>query len=145
MPETIKKWDHRQNIGGVFSKRTNADEAIQAFRELGVPEEDIHEVVSLFDTVRDGKILVTVHNVKDPAPIIEIFDNHKADYNLDGSRNFRQDVAGLTVGTAAGATAGAVSGTFVAGPVGTTVGAATGAVVGAGLGSVLGKAKEHLK
>ena len=145
MAETIKKWDHRQNIGGVFALRENADKAIQAFRDLGVPDQDIHEVVSLYDTVRAGKILVTVHNVKDPAPIMEIFDNHQAEYNLDGSRNFRQDVAGLTVGTAAGATAGAVTGTFVAGPLGTAVGAATGAVVGGGLGSVIGKAKEHLK
>jgi hypothetical protein len=145
MPETIKKWDHRQNIGGVFSKRDNAEKAIQAFRELGVPERDIHEVVSLYDTVRAGKILVTVHNVEEPAPIIEIFDLYKAEYNLDGSRNIRQDVVGLTVGTAAGATSGGVAGTFVAGPLGTAVGAATGAVVGGGLGSVIGKATEHLK
>jgi len=145
MPETIKRWDHRRNIGGVFSKRDNADKAIQAFRELGVPEQNIHEVVSLYDTVRAGKILVTVHNVKEPAPIIEIFDLYQAEYNLDGSRNVRQDVAGLTVGTTVGATAGAVTGTFVGGPVGAAVGAATGAVVGGGLGSVIGKATEHLK
>ena len=145
MPETIKRWDHRRNIGGVFSKRDNADKAIQAFRELGVPEQDIHEVVSLYDTVRAGKILVTVHNVKEPAPIIEIFDLHKAEYNLNGSRNVRQDVAGLTIGTAVGATSGGVTGTFVAGPVGGAIGAATGAMVGGGLGSVIGKTREHLK
>ena len=145
MPETISKSRNRRTIGGVFATRDNADKAIEAFFQAGVLEEDIHVIISINDTIRAGRVRVDVHNVKDPAPIIEIFDNHKADYNLDGSRNFRQDVAGLTVGTAAGATAGAVSGTFVAGPVGTTVGAATGAVVGAGLGSVLGKAKEHLK
>ena len=145
MPETINKLNHRRTIGGVFSNQDNADEAIQAFRDLGVSEQDIHVVVSLNDTVRDGKIRVDVHNVKNPAPVIEIFDNHEADYNLDGSRNLRHDVAGLTVGVAVGATAGGAAGTAVAGPVGAAVGAATGAVVGGGLGAVVGKTKENLK
>jgi uncharacterized membrane protein len=145
MPETINKLNHRRTIGGVFSNQDNADEAIQAFRDLGVSEQDIHVVVSLNDTVRDGKIRVDVHNVKNPAPVIEIFDNHKAEYNLDGSRNLRHDVAGLTVGVAVGATAGGAAGTAVAGPVGAAVGAATGAVVGGGLGAVVGKTKENLK
>jgi hypothetical protein len=145
MPETISKSRNRRTIGGVFASRDNADKAIEAFLHAGVSEEDIHMIVSINDTVRAGRVRVDVHNVKDPAPIIEIFDNHKAEYNLDGSRNFRHDVAGLTIGTAAGATSGGVTGTFVAGPVGTAVGAATGAVVGGGLGSVIGKAREHLK
>jgi len=45
MPKTTKRWDHRQNIGGVFSQRTKADKAIQAFRDLGVKQQDIEEVV----------------------------------------------------------------------------------------------------
>jgi hypothetical protein len=134
MPKTTKRWDHRQNIGGVFSDRTNADKAIQAFHDLGVKEQDIEEVVSLNDTVRNGKILVTVHNVKDPGPVIDIFDANKAEYNPDGSYNFRDDVAGLTVGAAAGAALGGaagaaeggVLGTIVAGPVGTVVGPVVG-------------------
>ena len=145
MPETISKSRHRRTIGGVFATRENADKAVEAFLHAGVSEEDIHVIVSINDTVRAGRVRIDVHNVKNPAPIIEIFDKHKAEYNLDGSRNFRQDVAGLTIGTAAGATSGGVTGTFVAGPVGTAVGAATGAVVGGGLGSVIGKAKEYLK
>jgi uncharacterized membrane protein len=145
MPETISKSRNRRTIGGVFATRDNADKAVEAFLHAGVSEEDIHVIVSINDTVRAGRVRIDVHNVKNPAPIIEIFDNHKAEYNLDGSRNFRQDVAGLTIGTAAGATSGGVTGTFVAGPVGTAVGAATGAVVGGGLGSVIGKAKEYLK
>jgi len=145
MPETIYKSGNRRTMGGVFSCRVNADKAIQAFRDLGVSEQDIHEVVSINDTLRDGKILVTVHNVKDPAPIIEIFDNHQAEYNLDGSRNFRNDVAGLTAGAVAGAAAGSATGTLAAGPIGTAVGAATGALVGGGMGAAVGKAKEHLK
>ena len=153
MPKTTKRWDHRQNIGGVFSDRTNADEAIQAFHNLGVKEHDIEEVVSLNDTVRNGKILVIVHNVKHPAPIIDIFDTNKAEYNPDGSYNFRDDVAGLTVGAlagaamggAAGAAEGGTIGTIVAGPIGTAVGAIVGAVVGGGVGAVAGEIAEHRK
>jgi hypothetical protein len=121
MPKTTKRWDHRQNIGGVFSDRTNADKAIQDFRDLGVKEQDIEEVVSLNDTVRNGKILVTVHNVKDPGPVIDIFDANKADYNPDGSYNFRDDVAGLTVGAVAGAALGGAAGAAEGGVLGTIV------------------------
>jgi hypothetical protein len=145
MPETISKSRNCRTIGGVFGTRDNADKAVEAFLHAGVPKEDIHVIVSINDTDRAGRVRVDVHNVKDPTPIIEIFDTHKAEYNLDGSRNLRQDVAGLTIGTAAGATSGGVTGTLVAGPLGTAVGAASGAVVGGGLGSVIGKAKEHLK
>ena len=153
MPKTTKRWDHRQNIGGVFSDRTNADKAIQAFHDLGVKEQDIEEVVSLNDTVRNGKILVTVHNVKDPAPVIDIFDANKAEYNPDGSYNFRDDVAGLTVGAAAGAALGGaagaaeggVLGTIVSGPLGTVVGSVVGAVVGGGVGAAAGEIAEHRK
>jgi hypothetical protein len=153
MPKTTKRWDHRQNIGGVFSDRGNANRAIQAFHELGVKEQDIEEVISLNDTVRNGKILVTVHNVKDPAPIIDIFDKNKAEYNPDGSRNVRNDVTGLTVGAAAGAILGGAAGaaeggaigTIVAGPVGTALGAIVGAALGGGVGAVVGEVAEHKK
>jgi hypothetical protein len=153
MPKTTKRWDHRQNIGGVFSDRTNADKAIQAFHDLGVKEQDIEEVVSLNDTARNGKILVTVHNVKDPGPVIDIFDANKAEYNPDGSYNFRDDVAGLTVGAvagaalggAAGAAEGGVLGTILSGPLGTVVGSVVGAVVGGGVGAAAGEIAEHRK
>jgi hypothetical protein len=171
MPETISKVDNRQIIGGAFSNRANADKAIQALRELGVPEESIQVVVMLNDkqtdeaytdalvgrgfaesqalffekAIREGKILVAVHDVTDPAPIIEIFDDQKAEYNPDGSRNLRQDVAGMTAGAVVGATAGGVAGTVLAGPLGGAVGAAAGAVVGGGAGAAAGKAVEHRK
>lgn len=171
MPETISKTDNRQIIGGVFSNRNNADKAVEALEELGIPEQDIQVVVMLNDkqaknaysdalvgrgvaesqalfydkAIRSGKILVAVHNVTDPAPVIEVFDDHKAEYNPDGSRNLRQDVVGLTAGAAAGAVAGGVAGTMVAGPLGTAVGAAAGAVVGGGAGAAAGKATEHRK
>ncbi|MCE0482909.1 MAG: general stress protein [Methylacidiphilales bacterium] len=171
MPETISKSDNRQIIGGVFSNRKNADEAIKAFRQRGIPEQDLQVVVKLTDdqaddaysaalvgrgfaesqalfydkAIRNGKILVAVHNVVDPAPIIEIFDDNKAEYNPDGSRNLRQDVFGMTAGAVAGAIAGGAAGTAVAGPIGGAVGAAAGAVVGAGAGGAAGKATEHRK
>jgi len=155
----------------MFSSRKNADKAIQDLRELGVPEEDIQVVVTLNEkqadeaykdalvgrgvaesqalfydkAIRNGKILVAVHNVTEPAPVIEVFDDNKAEYNPDGSRNLRQDVVGLTAGAAIGAVAGGVAGTVAGGPLGAAVGAAAGAVVGGGAGAAVGKATEHRK
>jgi hypothetical protein len=171
MPETISKKDNRQIIAGLFSNRNNAEKAIEAFRDLGVLEREIQVVVMLQDkqakeaftdalvgrgiaesqalfydrAVREGKILVAVHEVTDPAPIIEVFDAYRAEFNPDGSRNLREDVMGLTAGAAAGALAGGVAGTVAAGPLGGAVGAAAGAVVGAGAGAAVGKATEHRK
>jgi hypothetical protein len=171
MPETISKTDNLQIIGGVFSDRNNADKAVQALRELGVPDQNMQVVVMLDDkqagraytdalvgrgvaesqalfydkAIRSGKILVAVHNVTDPAPVIEVFDDYKAEYNPDGSRNLRQDVVGMTAGAAAGAVAGGIAGTAFGGPVGAAIGAAAGAVVGAGAGGAAGKATEHRK
>jgi len=156
MPETISKTDNRQIIGGVFANRENADKAIDALRELGVLTQDIQVVVMLNDeqakeaftdalvgrgfaesqalfydkAIRKGKILVAVHNVTAAASIIEVFDDNKAEYNPDGSRNLREDV---------------VAGTVAAGLLGGAVGAAAGAVVGGGAGVAAGKAVEHRK
>ena len=171
MPETINKTDNRQIIGGMFSSRENSEKAVNALRGLGIPDEDIQVVVTLNDkqakeaytdalvgrgiaesqalyydkAIRNGKILVAVHNVTDPAPVIEVFDDYKAEYNPNGSRNLRDDVAGMTVGAAVGAVAGGIGGTLVGGPIGTAVGAAAGAVVGGGAGAAAGKATEHRK
>ncbi|MEI9998318.1 MAG: hypothetical protein WDO13_03695 [Verrucomicrobiota bacterium] len=104
MPKTIKKDDNRQIIGGMFSDRTNAENAVGDLRGLGLAEDDIQVVVMLdgnqaqaaytdalvgrgvsesqalfFDTaIRSGKILVAAHNVTDPAPVIEILDRNGA-------------------------------------------------------------------
>jgi hypothetical protein len=171
MPETISKIDHRQIIGGAFSSRENADKAIQAFREFGVSEQNIQVVVQLNDqqaqdayrdalvgrgfaesqalfydkAIKEGKILVAVHNVTDPAPVIEIFDQYKAEYNPNGSRNLRQDVLGMTVGVALGAAALGAAGAVVGGPVGAAAGVAAGVLVGGGAGAAAGKAGEHRK
>ena len=92
MAETISKNSSSQIIGGTFSNRENADKAVQAFRDMGVPEANLQVVVQLTDrqaneaytdsltgrgvsqsqalfydrAVREGKILVAVHNVTDP-------------------------------------------------------------------------------
>ena len=171
MPETISKNDNSQIIGGVFSERANADNAVKELRELGVSDSNMQVVVMLDEdqsrqaytdalvgrgvaesqalfydkAIRSGKILVAVHNVTDPAAVIEVFDDNKAEYNPDGSRNMRDDVAGMTVGAAVGAVAGGVAGTVVGGPIGGAVGAAAGAVVGGGAGAAAGKAAEHRK
>jgi uncharacterized membrane protein len=124
----------------------NDEQADEASRDALVGR-GIAESQALFyeKAIKNGKILVAVHNVTDAAPVIEVFDDNKAEYNPDGSRNLRQDVAGMTAGAAVGAVAGAVAGTAVAGPLGGAVGAAAGAVVGGGAGAAAGKAVEHRK
>lgn len=171
MPTTIHKTDRVQVIAGVFSRRDQADKAINAFRDRGVPEQDIQVVVELAPdeaddvytkamtrrgfaesqahfynkAVREGKILVAIHNVTNPTAIIELFDKFGAEYNPDGSRNVRQDVSGMTAGAGAGAVALGIAGAAVAGPVGAVTGAAAGAVVGGGVGAAAGKLVEHRK
>jgi len=170
MPQTINRTIEGQIIGGVFSDRKNADKATVAFQELGVLRQDIQVLVQpnknastaytdelqkrgfaeaqaryYNEAIRNGKILVAVHNVTDPEPIIEVFDRFGAEYNPDGSRNVRQDVAGLTAGAGAGAVVGAATGLVAGGPIGAAVGGATGAVLGGGVGAAAGKANEHRK
>ena len=171
MPDTISKSDDRQIIGGAFSDRADADRAIAAFRNLGVPDQNIQVVVQLsadqakaaytdamvgrgfsesqalyYDkAIREGKTLVAVHNVVDATPIIEVFDKYGSDYNPNGTRNVRQDVFGMTAGAAIGATALGVVGAVVAGPLGAAAGVAAGTLVGGGAGAAAGKAVEHNK
>jgi hypothetical protein len=171
MPQTIEKNCQDQIIAGVFSDPKNADKAKVAFQEMRVPSQDIqilaqpdkNSVGKVYTTdlqergiaepqaryyneaIRKGKTFIAVHNVTAPKPIIEVFDRFGAEYNPDGSRNVRQDVAGLTAGTGAGAIVGAGVGLVTAGPVGAAVGAAAGAVVGGGSGAAVGKAVEHKK
>ena len=135
MPKTIDKTYEGQIIGGIFANEDNAEKAVEAFEELNISSDDIEVIVQLegdqtkdvytdilsdrgfsesqalyYDKViRAGKVLVVVSEVNDPAPIIDIFDKFKAEYNPNGSRNLRDDVAGMTVGAAVGAAAGGVS------------------------------------
>ncbi len=171
MPETISRNNDTQIIGGAFSRRENADAAIEAFRELEIPEQNIQVVVQLdaaqaadvythsltgrgvsesqalfYDrAVRAGKTLVVIHNVVQPPPVIEIFDKYKAEFNPDGSRNLRDDVLGMTAGIAVGAIALGAAGAAVAGPLGAAAGVAAGAVLGGGAGAAAGKAAERSK
>jgi hypothetical protein len=148
MPETINKTDNRQIIGGVFSKREDADAAVKQLRELSIPNQDIQVVVMLDDKQADRAYtdaLVGRGVTESQALFYDVLDANGAQHNPDGSRNMRDDVAGMTVGAAAGAVAGGVAGAAVAGPLGAAVGAAAGAVVGGGAGAAAGKAAEHSK
>jgi hypothetical protein len=151
MPKTMGKRKTYPTIGAAFSNRKEANKAVAAFKRGGVPEKDIEVSQTLSynkktqKALRKGNILVTVHHVKDPAAIIEIFDKYKAEYNPNGSRNVRQDVVGMTAGSAMGAAALGAVGAVLAGPVGAATGAAAGAILGAGTGAAAGKAMEDRK
>jgi len=171
MPQTIDKTFHGQIIGGVFSSRENADNAVAAFEELGVASENIQVIVQVDEKkvadaysdmllgrgfsesqaryydklLREGKILVAVYEVTDPAPIIDIFDKYNAEHNPNGSRNLREDVLGMTTGAIVGAAAFFAVGAALGGLAGAAAGAVAGAVVGGGSGAVVGKATEHKK
>lgn len=151
MPKTMGKRTNNRIIGGAFSSRKAADKAIAAFRAWGVPEKDIQVSQALsyekstHAALRRGNILVTIHHVRDPASMIEIFDQCEAGYNPNGSRNVRQDVVGMTAGMAAGAAALGAVGAVLGGPVGAATGAAAGAILGGGTGAAAGKAVEDRK
>ncbi len=171
MPQTIDKTLQGQIIGGTFSNHENADKAVDAFLKMGIPPNDIQVIVQLNDeqtedvyadiltergfadsqahfydkAIREGKTLVVVYDVKNPSAVIDIFDRFKAEYNPNGSRNMRDDVAGMTAGAVVGAVAGGVAGAAIGGPLGAATGVAAGAVVGGGSGAAAGKAAEHKK
>ncbi|HUB67362.1 MAG TPA: hypothetical protein VL981_07765 [Candidatus Methylacidiphilales bacterium] len=171
MPQTIHKTSHDQIIGGTFSIRENADKAVEAFLEMGVSPNDIQTIVQLNEkqaksaysdmlsergfaesqaeyydkAIRAGKILVVVYDVTNAADIIDVFDRFNAEYNPNGSRNLRDDVAGMTAGAVVGAVTGGAAGAALGGPVGGVAGAAAGAVIGGGTGAAAGKAAEHKK
>ena len=171
MPKTINKTYEGQIIGGIFENEDNAAKAVEAFEELDFTSDDIEVFVQLDDDqdedvyidvlsdrgfsvfnanyydkeIREGKVLVVVYDVTDPAPVIDIFDKFKAEYNPNGSRNLREDVLGMTTGAIVGAAALGAVGAVVAGPVGAVAGGVAGAVAGGGSGAVAGKAAEHRK
>jgi hypothetical protein len=171
MPHTMLKTSSGQLIGGIFENNKDATAARVDFLKAGVLEANIEQIIQLTEkqkekayreslktrgvaesqalyyekALEEGKILLMVHNVDDPATIIDIFDRHGALYNPNGSRNMREDVTGMTAGAMFGAMAGAVVGSVLAGPPGAAGGAATGAVVGGGVGAAMGKNAEHRK
>src|ERR1700722_5422527 len=171
MPQTIDKTFHGQIIGGIFSNRENADQAVKAFGDLDISPENIQMLLQLDEEktidayvhilsdrgfsesqaryydklVREGKILVTVDEVIDPAPIIDIFDKYEAEYNPNGSRHLREEGLGMTTGAMVGAAAFGAVGVALGGPAGAAAGAVAGAVVGGGSGAAAGKAAEHSK
>ena len=152
-----------QIIGGLFSSRQSADETIEALQELDISLEDIEEFVQLdegqskqahlgilsdrgfsesqavyYDKhIRDGKILVVVYDVADPAPIIDVFDEYEAGHNPASSRNLREDGAGIADVVEAGDKRGML-GAVVAEAVGVASGTLAGAVADGGPGVVAG-------
>jgi len=171
MPQTIDKTYEGQIIGGIFLNQEDAEKAVEAFEDLDISPDNIEIVVELggkqtedvyidilsdrgfsesqalyYDKIiREGKILVVVSEVTDSDPVIDIFDEFKAEYNPNGSRNLREDVASMTMGAIAGASAGGIAGAIMGGPVGAIAGVTAGAVVGGGAGAIAGKAIEHRK
>ncbi len=171
MPKTIDKTFQGQIIGGTFSNQDDADEAVEAFEDLDISPENIEVIVELDEkptkdvytdllsergfsesqalyydeVIREGNILVVIYEITDPAPIIDIFDKFKAEYNPNGSRNVREDVLGMTTGAVVGAAALGAVGAVVGGPVGAAAGGVAGAIVGGGSGAAAGKAVEHKK
>jgi len=171
MPQTLDKTFQGQIIGGIFSKQENADKAVQAFEEMDISPENIQVVIKLNDdeakdsytsmlvgrgfsepqalyynkVIREGKVLIAVYEVTDPAAIIDVFDRFGAEHNPNGSRNLREDVLGMTSGAVVGAAALGTVGVLVGGPAGAAAGLAAGALVGAGSGAAAGKALEHNK
>jgi hypothetical protein len=171
MPKTIGKRYEGQIIGGIFADEDDAEKAVEAFEEMDISPDNIEVVVQLEgepsedvysdllsdrgfsetqatyygEVIHAGKVLVIVSEVSDPARIIDVFDKFKAEFNPNGSRNLRDDVAGMTVGAVVGAAAGGVAGAVIGGPAGAAAGVAAGIVVGGGAGAAAGKAAEHKK
>jgi hypothetical protein len=171
MPKTIDETYEGQIIGGIFANEDDAEKAVEAFEEMDISPDNIEVMVELdgeqavdayleimtdrgfsesqalyYDKViREGKVLVVVSEVSDPAPVIDVFNKFKAEFNPNGSRNLREDVAGMTIGAVIGGAAGGVAGALVGGPVGAAAGVAAGVVVGGGSGAAVGKAVEHKK
>jgi len=172
MPQTlITTSQGARIIGATFRDRSHAEKAVEALQELGISPLDIQVVVQLNsqsaqdlyasiltdrgfnrddarrydELIREGRTLVAVYDVTDPAPVIDILDEYQAEFNPDGSRNIRDDVVGMTTGAVFGAAALGVVGGAVAGPPGAALGAAAGAVLGGGSGAAVGKVAEHRK
>lgn len=169
MPQTISKNEDTQTqvIAGAFSDPNKASEVVQEFRKLGylgnnlqIFSKDVsepHYVVVMDEVVaisqrvyyaqaiEDGKTVVVVSGVMDPQPVIDLFDRYGAEYNPDGSRNLRDDVAGMTLGAVVGAVALGAVGGLVAGPIGLAAGIPAGALAGGAAGAAAGTSAEHKK
>ena len=85
MSQTISKTYEVQIIGGIFSARKNNAETIDVFQDLDIPPQNIQVVVRLdskqaketytgavVKAIRNGNMLVAVHNVTNPASILEV-------------------------------------------------------------------------
>lgn len=156
-----KKSYEGQIIGGLFSSRRTADEAIEALQELDISPDDIEEFVQLDEIqskqphleilsnrgfsdgqsvyydkeIRNGKILVVVYDVADPGPVLDVFTEFEAGHNPSGSRNLRDDIA--QAAPLPEVAEHGMLGAVVAEAVGVASGALAGAVADGGPGVVL--------
>jgi hypothetical protein len=118
LPETIDTTSEGQIIGGIFAHNSNANQAIEAFSDFGIPPGNVQRVIKpaepqaedayitllvgrgfaesqaiYYDgAIREGKILVVVYGVTDAASIIEIFSECKAEFNPHAPRDVRTGV-----------------------------------------------------
>lgn len=89
MPQTISKTYEVQIMGGIFSTRENDDQATEGLQDLDIPRQNIQVVVKLASkqakeayadavvrAIRNGNILVVVHNITNPTSILEAADSH---------------------------------------------------------------------
>lgn len=169
MAETIQKTPVGDLIGAVFEDRESAQKAALEITDHNIRDITVHEPLGknedgaeslrrltllgvnrdkahrLLEQLLQGKTLVTVNHVlpEQRAVVIDTFNRYGAHLNPDGSRNLREDVIGMTTGTAIGAAAGAVVGGIAAGPAGAAAGGAAGALAGGAAGAAAGKAAEH--
>jgi hypothetical protein len=89
MPQTISKTYEVQIIGGIFSTCENDDKTITGLQDLDIPPQNIQVVVridskqakeaysgAVVKAIRNGNILVAVHNLTNSVPIFEVSDSH---------------------------------------------------------------------
>ena len=87
MPQTINRTYEVEIIGGIFSSRENDDETAEGLRDLDIPRQHIQVVVKIdseqakeaytsavVKAIRNGNILVAVHDVAHPVSILEVAD-----------------------------------------------------------------------
>ena len=85
MPEKISKTYEVQIIGGIFSSCGCDHAAMEDFQDLDIPQQNIQVVVKIDSkqteeaytravvrAIRNGNILVSVHNAAQPASIMEV-------------------------------------------------------------------------
>jgi len=90
MPQIISKTYEVQIVGGIFTTGGNEEKTSAVFQDLDIPQQNIQVVVridgeqakkayadAVVKAIRNGNILVAVHNVTSSDSIIEVADTPK--------------------------------------------------------------------